>query len=132
MAENEIEYTQNERLNLSLDTRSFRRGAKHAPFGSSLLLPAAVARQLIPPVAEHPAVKVGDLGGRASLHDEAADAGRGPVIEVVKTESVAHLVEHNVDVRLADGLHKILAGDTLAQSPPAPPLKPSVSHSEWS
>lgn len=49
-----------------------RRGAR---------LPAALTGELVPPVAEHPAVKVGDLGGRASKHDEVGDASRGPVVD---------------------------------------------------
>lgn len=42
-------------------------------------LPAALAGKLVPPVAEHPAVKVCDVGGGTSKHDEIGDTGGSPV-----------------------------------------------------
>lgn len=55
----------------------------------SLPAPGAVARELIPPVPQHPAVKVGDLGRRAGQHDERVLARGRPVVKVVQTERVA-------------------------------------------
>lgn len=54
------------------------------------LLPSSLARQLVPPVSVHPAIKVSDVGDKACAHDEVfVSASRGPVIEVVKAEGVA-------------------------------------------
>jgi hypothetical protein len=46
-----------------------------------LALPAAVALELVPPVAELPAVKVGNMTGRAGELYEAADAAEDLVWE---------------------------------------------------
>lgn len=56
-------------------------GAAGAGAGRDTRLPAALAGELVPPVAEHPAIKVSDGGGRTSKHDEVGDTSRGPVID---------------------------------------------------
>lgn len=42
-------------------------------------LPAAFAGELVPPVAEHPAVEVCHVGGGTGKHDEVGDTGGSPV-----------------------------------------------------
>ena len=70
---------------------------------------------MTPPVAHHPLVELGDLRGAAGLHDEAADTGRAPVVEVLEAEAVADLVEEDVDVLLSSRApEEVLAADALA------------------
>lgn len=77
-------------------SRSHSRGARGTRRRGRGRLPTAVARELVPPVAKHPAVKVGHLCGGAGEHDEGVLAGRGPVcdtalagIERRRLESIA-------------------------------------------
>lgn len=77
-------------------------------------LPAPLAGQLIPPVAKHPPIELSNLLRGAGKHDERVNASRGPVIEVIQTESVTHLVQQDVDVLRAQCLQEILRPDPLA------------------
>src|SRR4051794_13210954 len=74
---------------------------------------AVAVLQMPPPVTQHPGVELGDLRGRAGLHEEAADAGRGPVVEVVETETMADLVQQDVDVVGVERADEVLAADPL-------------------
>ncbi len=70
--------------------------------------------EVAPPVSEHPLVELGDLGGAARLHEEPAHTGRGPVVEVVQSERMPHLVQQDVDVVTVERADVVLAADALA------------------
>lgn len=79
-----------------------------------LLLQVVPALEVPPPIPRHPGIELGDLHGAPRQHDEVGNALWGPVIEVIKRESMADFVEVDVDVLRIDVLHEVLLRDTLA------------------
>lgn len=61
-------------------------------------LPAANLLEPSVPVPQHPGIKLSDLHGAASHHDEAGLALGNPSVEIEQAEAVANLVKQDVDV----------------------------------